>query len=627
MRKILLVLSILAIFAIPSFADVYNNTANDIVKKLYITKGRIVDVNNGYVILNKGSDNGLGKHYFLYIYRDEGSFKPFNSEETVKLTKGIAYADIVQVDKNRSKARITSGTAQENKYLIGLGIIPNGTKEIVSTPKINDKWIAGKSKYRVVLITRNPTIYNSLSNALQHTEKFLVVSPDEVKIYLTQEHINSINNGETIKKLAGRANADLVINLSSTTQYNNLKYEIYNGYSGQVIYSSKQPIDKNSKDVLISQKGLSNEIPPENIVSSNLNLSPKLTFWESMLNKAGLYSPYSRLYMSSEHFKISTYMNIGHNTTDARVVTINSKKMIAAAQGSKISIYNFNGNAFSKYTEFSYGYNVFHIDSAEISGKTWIALSNFNSYGALDSCIGYIDGRQFKIVKKDIPYHIRFYDKFSKPIVIVQKASIAKVFYGDIYKLDVNTLKVTPFKMPVKVDNFYEFFKVDNNIVYLSAAKQLQIYNIKTGKVTYSLPYYFTGVQRATERYHYEPNNEESLQDVEKKNIVYIAKNLAAEKDKKGIYFIAKTSYLSDHVSFGPLSGNSHNAYDLKIFRYYGPELEKVYSSGKLKGDVAGMGKIGNYIVAVIGMPSGFFNRVVMGIEEIDRLSAAEIEY
>ncbi len=625
MKKILIILSIL-IISVPAFANVYDSTANDIANRFYVVKGKVIGVDNGYVVLNKGSNDGLSKHYFVYIYRNKGSFKPFGSDKSVNLTLGIAYADIVQVGKNRSKAQIVEGVKQKKKYLIGLGIIPNGKKDVNGTPKIGDYWIAGKSKYRVILITRNPIIYKSLSQSLQHTKKFLVINPDNVKIYLTQERINSINSSQSVKKLARKANVDLVIKLSSTIQYNKLKYKIYNGYSGQAIYSSAQPIDEDSKDVLVAQKKLSNEIPPENIVPSNLNLSEKLTFWESILGKVGLYSPYSGLSMSSEHFKISTYMNIGHGTTYAKVVTINSQKMVAVAQGSKISMYKFDGNAFRKYTEFSYGYNVFHIDSAEISGKTWIALSNFNSYGALDSCIGYLDGKQFKIVKDNIPYHVRFYDRFSKPVVILQKASINKPFYGDIYKLNINTLKITPLEVPVKIDNFYEFFKIHNNIVYLSAAKQLKIYNIEMGKVTYRSPYYFAGVQQAIKRYHYEPTNEESLEDVEKKNNVYIANNLIVGKDARGIYAIAKESYLSNHLSFGHLSGIAHNAYSIKIFRYYGRTLEKIYSSGNLKGNMIGMGKIGNYIVAVIGVPAGFFNRVIMGIDEIDRLSAAEIE-
>jgi len=625
MRKILIVLSIL-IMSVPAFADVYETSANDIASRLHVIKGEIVGVNNGYVTLNRGSNNGLSKHYFVYIYRNKGSFKPFGSEESVDLTKGIAYADVTQTDKNISIAQIAEGVEQKNKYLLGIGIIPYGQKDVKGTPKIGDHWIAGKSKYRVILITRNPTIYKSLSQSLTNTNKFLVANPDEVKIYLTQERISSINSGAAIKKLARKANVDMVIKLSSTNGYNKLKYKIYNGYSGQAIYSSEQPIDKDSKDVLVAQKSLSNEIPPENIVSSNLNLSEKLTFWEGMLGKVGLYSQYSGLSMSSEHFKISTYMNIGHGATCAKVVTINSQKMVAVAEGSKIRIYNFDGNAFSKYAEFSYGYNVFHIDSAEISGKTWIALSNFNSYGALDSCIGYLDGKQFKIVKENIPYHVRFYDRFSKPVVIVQKASINKPFYGGFYKLNVDTSEITPLNLPLKVDNFYEFFRIHNNIVYLSVAKALKIYSIKTGMVTYKSPYYFAGVQQAIERYHYEPNNEESLEDVEKKNSVYIAKNLTVGEDTKGIYAIAKESYLSNHISFGHLNGNIHDAYSIKIFRYYGPELEKIYSSGNLKGNIIGMGKIGNYIVAVIGVPAGFFNRVIMGIGEIDRLSAAEIE-
>jgi hypothetical protein len=624
MKKIILFFLSLFLMSTSSYADVYDSVAEHIASNLHIVSGSIVEVDKNKVTLNKGYQEGIYKNSIVYIYRNQGKLALFKNNETVELKKGVAYAYVSDVKDNTSTALIADGIDKEKNYLLGLGIIPWGEKTLIGTPKPNDSFIAGKKQFRVAIVTRNAIIYSSLKSALEKTNRFYVISPDELAIALTKKRINSVNEKDSIVKLSKAVNADIVM-LVSAPKYNTLNCRVYNGYAGRVILSLKEKIDNNSKTVLINNKN-SNKIPANNLVASNLRLSQKLTFWESLLDQAGLYSPYSGLDMSSDRYKIITYKNIGYGTTAMFVGNINrtDNKNVMIARGSNIDIYSFDSDSFSKMASFTYGYNVFNIDSANINGKILIAISNFNRYGTLDSCVGYIDKDfKFHIIKGNLPYHVRFYDRFNNPVLIAQTATVSKPFSGNMYTINLKTDRIEKFSLPVQADSFYDFEKIDNSLAYLSRSGQLKVYSFDDKKIKYKSSFALGRGNRYIQRYDYETNNQESIHEVEAKNNVYIKKGVKFFKSKDGcIYALGKRNYVSKVIT---INEQHYNAYSLKLLKFTDNKFEEVWSSGDVKGRVVDAGKIGEYIVSVIGLPAGFFDRFIRGIEEIDRLSVAEI--
>ncbi len=626
MKKLLVILAFALICASPSYANVYDGISQKIASKLHIVKGSVIGLKNKTVILNKGYLDGLYKNSIVYIYENVGQMKLFKDNQTVSLKKGIAYAYVSKLYPHKAKAVITAGLEKQKDYLIGLGIIPWGEKEIIGKPKINDRFIAGKKEYRIAIITRNPIIYSSLKRALEKTGRFYVIDPNSIAIAITQNRINSLSEKTSIKQLANAINADMVM-LVSTRRFKTMQCKIYNGYAGNVMMSVKENIDKQSQVVLLNNKNFT-QIPSTNMVASTLRLSPKLTFWEQLLSKVGLYSPYTNTTMSSARYKITLFKNIGYGTTAFYMADVNNNKEkdILVAQGSRVDIYTFDFDSFVKKASFSYGYNIFNIDSAKIDGKTLIAISNFNKYGSLDSAIGYIDKHyKFHIIKSGLKYHLRFYDRFANPVLIAQKASILKAFSGPIYVMNMQSGTLNKLNLPIRPKDFYTFEKIDNYIAYLSPSGQLCLYDTDTNKVIQRTAYAFGGGERPIERYHYEPNQEQTIQDVAAKNNVYIPKGIVFFKDKNGnIYALGAQNYVSRVIT---INKQHYGAYSLKLLKYANGKFSLEWSSGDVKGRIVGFGKTDDYIISVVGLPAGFFDRFIRGILEIDRLSAGQIEH
>ncbi|AEA33981.1 hypothetical protein [Hippea maritima] len=627
MKKITVAL-IVVFLAINSYAfEVFDSLSGEVLSLANkVIKGRVVRVNlkNKTVVLNKGADEGLLKNSFVYIYRNEGVFVAINGKE-VALKKGIAYATVVKLFPHKAVAKITQGIEKQKKYLIGLGIIPNGEREVFGTPKENDKWAAGKSTYNIAVIIRNPFIYEQTKSALDKTGKFFVISPDVIQTAIVNNRINSLYENDAIKRLASVVNADLVL-FVSTIKHERLRYKLYNGYGGVVIKSGELPMD--SKTIAALNSYPSYEIPPNNPVASNLRLSPKLTFWESILNRFGLYSPYTNVDMSSTSYKVVMYKNIGHDTTAFYDGYLDGNvREIAVAQGSKVKVFRFDIDSFDKLYEFSYGYTIINIDAARIGGKNLILLTNFNRYGSLSSAIGYIKNHKLYIIKDNLPYHLRFYDKLSgHPIILAQKASLSKLFYENIYKIDLNTFKVSKFSLPVRPKSFYEFFKVGETLVYLNQAGELESYDLDTGKIKQVTSYAFGGGERLIERYPVEisRDSEESIKELIAKNSVVVPKAISVFKENGEVYILGIKNYMSHHIT---IAKQHYNAYNVKLFTLNKGNLKMVYNSGDVKGRVVAAAKEGNYIISVIGLPTGFFDRFIMGIYEVDRLTAARMEY
>ncbi len=612
-----------------AYGNVFDNLVSQIAPKLKPIKGRILKVEGKKLILDKGYEDGLFKNYFVYVYRNEGSFVPLNSNKPVELKEGICFATINKVYDHKSVATITQGIERERKYFFGLGIISNGTREIYGgKPRTGDQWVAGKPSYRIAVITRNPYIYSQIRDKLNSTGRFFVISPDTLQIALVKNRINTLYERDAIRKLANVVDADLVL-LVSTVKHEKLKFKLYDGYSGSAIERGSIGIDNKTRMVL-NQINVEN-IPPNNLVASNLRLQPKLTFWESILNKFGLYSPYTRLQMSSSSYKVVLYKNIGYGTTAMFMGKVDDKdgNVILVAQGSKVTAYRFDIDSFDKLFSFKYGYNIINIDAAKVNGKYLVAISNFDRYGNLSSALGYIDKGKFHIIKDDLPYHIRFFDRFSKkPMLIAQKASIKSPFYGPIYKLDLNTFATTKLDLPVDVNSFYNFYKVGNDIVFVNSSRELEIYNEIEGKITYKAPYIFGGGERAIERYP-EPINVSVRQagytpEYRLKYSVFIPKSIEVLKTKDGYEVLGMRNYLSHNIT---INEQHYQGYNIKVFKLNGDKLKLVWSSGDVKGRLVAFGRDGDYIISVIGLPASFFYRFIEGILEVDRLTAARIEY
>ncbi|MGC8791014.1 MAG: hypothetical protein ACP5PO_05855 [Desulfurella sp.] len=614
MKKFLF--SVLAFFIFVNIvkANVGQDFANELVSKLVEQKGEVIGVENNYVILDKGSNSGVLKGELVYIYKNLGTFVDPTTQKRVELKSGRAYAQVVEVKPDKSIAKIIRGTQKIQKYFLGLPLIPNGYTYSKAHVSDNDEWIIGKSLYRVAIITRNPVLFDDIRNALNSKNKFDVIDPDTIEIAMTKEKISSISTPKDVERLCSDINCDFVIPVYLKSN-NQLSYNIYNGYTGDLIFSTSSKLTEQEMQNIKTAKV--ENLPPENIVPSTLNIEPRLTFWESLLNKFGLYSRYSNVGASSATMRLVNYANIGYS---AKALAVTSDLIVVANKGD-LELYRFDGYSLNKVASTKVGYNIFNIDSAQIDGKTYLTISNFNAYGQLSSSIGYIEGTSIHIVKDSIGYCIRFFDKYSKPELIAQNLSIGSKFYGPIYEMNLDGTIIKELKLPINPASFYEFEQIGNKLVYATPNNEIAIYDLDTKK-NYLTGYYVGSSVEPIQRYTHNYNPNESYFENKNAGKVYIKNSLKFYKQGENYYVLSQTSYRSNVVQ---VAGSHYNAYSISMFRLENDKLQDIWNSGSVSGRIVSFARQNDYIVGLIATPAPFFTRFILGEDDIYRLTIFEI--
>ncbi len=613
MKKLLFIALFFLIFVNIAKANIGEDFAKKLETKLVEQKGKVIGVENNKIILDKGSKDGILKGELVYVYKNLGTFVDPTTQKRVELKSGRAYAQVVEVQPDKSIAQIIRGTQKIQKYFLGLPLIPDGYTYSKPHVSDNDEWVIGKSLYRVAIITRNPVLFNSIKSALESTKKFEVIDPDTIEIAMTKEKITSISTPKDIEALCSDVQCDFVIPVYLKNN-NKLSYNIYNGYSGDLIFSSSSNLNQQESENIKTAKV--ENIPPENVVPSTLNIEPRLTFWESLLSKFGLYSRYSNLGTSTASMRLVNYANIGYS---AKALAVASDLIIVANKG-QLELYRFDGFSLNKLASANVGYNIFNIDSAQINGKTYLAISNFNAYGQLSSIIAYIDGTSIHVVKDSIGYCIRFFD-YSKPMLIAQNLSIGSKFYGPIYQMNLNGTIEKEIKLPIEPASLYEFEQIGNKLIYATPNNEIAIYDLDAKK-NYLTGYYVGSSVEPIQRYSHSYNPNENYFENKEAGKVYIKNGLKFYKGKDNYYVLAQQSYRSNVVQ---VAGSHYNAYSISMYKLDNDKLENVWNSGSVSGRVVSFARQNDYIVGLIATPAPFFTRFILGEDDIYRLTIFEI--
>lgn len=615
MRKILFFCIAVLFLANFAYADVGENFAHQLVSSLVEQKGKVIGVENNTVILDKGSNDGIMKGELVYIYKNLGVFVDPTTQKRVELKSGRAYAQVVSVQPDKSIAKIIRGTQKIQKYFLGLPIIPYGYTYSKPDVSDNDEWLIGKSFYRVAIITRNPLLFNSIKKALESTKKFQVIDPDTIQIAMTKEKITSISTKEDIEKLCSDITCDFVIPVYLKSD-NQISYNVYDGYSGELIYSTSSKISQQEMEDLKTTKFAEN-LPPENVVPSTLNIQPRLTFWESLLDKFGLYSRYSNVGASTATMRLVNYINIGYS---AKALATSGDLIIVANKG-QVELYRFDGYSLNKVASANVGYNIFNIDTAQIDGKTYLAISNFNAYGGLSSSIGYIEGSSIHIIKDDIGYCLRFFNAYSKPQLIAQSMTIGSKFYGPIYEMNLNGSITKELKLPIDPASFYEFEQIGNKLVYITKNNEIAIYDTTNSK-NFLTGLYVSSSVEPIQRYSHSFNPNESFLENKNKGVVYIQNNLKFYKYQDSYYILVPTSYRSNVIQ---VAGSHYNAYSISMYKLENNKLLDVWNSGNVSGRIVSFARQNDLLIGLIATPAPFFTRFILGEDDIYRLTIFEI--
>jgi len=488
----------------PVFAGSFEDIAKDVSSKILPQYGLVTKVGEEMIELNKGRSGGLFTGEILFIYRLKGVVKDPYSGEVYQARKGLAYAIITDLREDCAWAKIIGGAEEKRKRI--LGIIPKGFRNVVAQIKIGDRWQAGTTTMKVGIVTRKPIVYKRLKEALEKTGKFYVVGADEFQIALTAEKIVDLNNKEN-RATVGRALDLEMLFFVNVEDNKDVSCRVFSGYDGRRIARYRSVLNKK----LVSSEAKSS-IPVQNLVPSSLELRPRLTFYEKALNKFGLYAPLHmpsstptfELIASSSLRALSTAFYMGDIDDDGKIEII-------VALGRKVVVYHFNGDGFTPVMSFYYGWNIFNIDCADINndGLKEMFFSNFDRFGNLSSFIGRIKGNKFCLIKDKIRYYIRTYKGPEKLMMLAQKSGITRPFYGGLYEINENGKIKDKIELSISPRNLFDFYKIDEKIIYLDKSGRLVVYDQGEKKVLYMTEMSFGRNLRPIEKYV----------DIDKKNI------------------------------------------------------------------------------------------------------------
>jgi len=599
MIRFFLLFLLLFILPVPVFPDSFEDIARDVSSKLLPQHGLVVEVKEGMIKLSKGKNSGLFSGETVFIYRPEGVVKDPYSGEVFEVKKGLAYAIITDLEENSAWAEIIGGAEEERRRI--LGVIPRGFRDVVGKIKIGDRWQAGATTMRVGVVTRKPVVYKRLKEALEKTGRFHVVGADEFQIALTAEKIVDLNSKENRAAIGRALNLGMLF-FVSVEDGRDVSCRVFSGYDGRRIARYSFSLDKE----LVSSK---ESIPAQNLVPSSLELKPRLTFYEKALNTLGLYTP---LHMPSS---TPTFEPIASSSLRALSTAFymedidnDGKVEIVVALGRKVVVYHFNGDSFTPVMSFRHGWNIVNIDCADIDndGLKEIFFSNFDRFGNLSSFIGRIKGNTFHLIKDRIRYYIRTYDGR----LIAQKSGIIYPFYGGLYEINENGEIKGRVKLPISPRSFFDFYRIDEKVIYLDRDGKLSVYDEKQEKVLYKTRISFGRNLRPVEKYEGHP--------------VVVSRGLIVFKEKGRVYAMVVNNVRESSVS---LRTEKFFGGNIKIYEVGDRCFRMVWNSGDTAGRISGFGKIKGIIITVREMPTPLLTRLVKGESGVDVLTAGKMKY
>jgi len=599
MIRFFLLFLLLFILPVPVFPDSFEDIARDVSSKLLPQHGLVVEVKEGMIKLSKGKNSGLFSGETVFIYRPEGVVKDPYSGEVFEVKKGLAYAIITDLEENSAWAEIIGGAEEERRRI--LGVIPRGFRDVVGKIKIGDRWQAGATTMRVGVVTRKPVVYKRLKEALEKTGRFHVVGADEFQIALTAEKIVDLNSKENRAAIGRALNLGMLF-FVSVEDGRDVSCRVFSGYDGRRIARYSFSLDKE----LVSSK---ESIPAQNLVPSSLELKPRLTFYEKALNTLGLYTP---LHMPSS---TPTFEPIASSSLRALSTAFymedidnDGKVEIVVALGRKVVVYHFNGDSFTPVMSFRHGWNIVNMDCADIDndGLKEIFFSNFDRFGNLSSFIGRIKGNTFHLIKDRIRYYIRTYDGR----LIAQKSGIIYPFYGGLYEINENGEIKGRVKLPISPRSFFDFYRIDEKVIYLDRDGKLSVYDEKQEKVLYKTRISFGRNLRPVEKYEGHP--------------VVVSRGLIVFKEKGRVYAMVVNNVRESSVS---LRTEKFFGGNIKIYEVGDRCFRMVWNSGDTAGRISGFGKIKGIIITVREMPTPLLTRLVKGESGVDVLTAGKMKY
>jgi len=156
----------------------------------------------------------------------------------------------------------------------------------------------------------------------------------------------------------------------------------------------------------------------------------------------------------------------------------------------------------------------------------------------------------------------------------------------------------------------FDFYKIDEKIIYLDKNGKLGVYDEKQEKVLYKTSISFGRNIRPIEKYKEHP--------------AIVSKSLIVFKEKDKICAMVVNNIRESSVS---LRSEEFFGGNIKIYEIGEKCFHLVWDSGDTAGRISGFTKIGNTIISVREMPTPVLTRLIKGESGVDVLTAGRIKY
>ena len=607
MKRIALLLAAMIIILPYGYAHAgyVDNLRADIDRILKPISGKVTSVGKKYILIDKGSSDGIKPGAVVSIFRNYGRYR--YQGKTVALKKLVCYAVVEKTGINSSEVKPVYGV-DEKKHRI-LYLIPDGLKYKNLKPETGDLFSINSGRQKVAILTRNPVIYDSIKTLLPNLDfadkDWVDLNRVDLKIYG--------ENWSRLPKLAFKLGIDyfFVPKLIKTKGKAHLDIAVIPGMSGKKIAEVSADLSAEQYAKLRNRIRKSAAlINPDNITASNLDLQYRQSIWDKILGKVGISIHHGGYQMNISGLNEIAVFRVSDVATDLAITADNNDgyRIAIVSDGSAL-IYSYRNGNIKRIQKLSPINAVY----ADLSGKLLI-ISGFNNYGAIKSVFYRLDKSTRRFVKvSSSGMWMRFVRWKGKRVVAASPGKVDRPFGDKLYLYEIQSNKLTRFADVSYILRKTSFFNWDT---FNDANGQFLIYLSKDGNIT-------------VEKNGKIIKRTEAVFGFGKNSVLRYAQQQTADNPDGGVVKLSRavkffhsngmlkvaafrnyrTAVLNSFMS-NPSNGSAFMVYD------FDGSLHREYSSGNIYGRISAISASEDMFVIARAIPSDFLKRLWSGEKE-----------
>lgn len=607
MKRIALLLAAMIII-LPygyAYAGYVDNLRADVDRILKPISGKVTSVSKKYILIDKGSSDGIKPGAVVSIFRNYGRYR--YQGKTITLKKLVCYAVVEKTGINSSEVKPVYGVDEKKHHILYL--IPDGLKYKNLKPETGDLFSINSGRQKVAILTRNLAIYDSIKTFLPNLD-----FADKDWVDLNRVDLKIYNENWTrLSKLAFKLGIDyfFVPKLIKTKGKAYLDIAVIPGMSGKKIAEVTEQLNHTQyAEIKRKIKKSAALINPDNITASNLDLQYRQSIWDKILGKVGISIHHGGYQMNISGLNEIAVFRDSDVATDLAITADNNDGYrIAIVSDGSVLIYSYQNGNIKRIQKLSPINAVY----ADLSDKLLI-ISGFNNYGAIKSVFYRLDKSTRRFVKvSSSGMWMRFVRWKGKRVVAASPGKIDKPFGNKLYLYSIRPsglIRFADLSYLLKKTSFYNWdtFNGANGQFLIYLSKDGNITVEKNGKIIKRTGAVFGFGKNSVLRYR-----QYQTSDNPNGGVVKLSRAVKFFHSNNSLEIVAvrnyKTAVLNSFMS-NPSNGSAFMVYD------FDGSLHREYASGNIYGRLSAISVANDLFAVGRAVPSDFLKRLWSGEKE-----------